>query len=280
MKGSAYNFLKGLGAKVPQKVITSEYNRIRRNLVRSVKGYEKKGFDVSFFDIPEKPKKITQSSINKLNKAVNEWKYYTGQKGVDVSMLGPNVTKTGQYASRNIGSKAGQDIAVKRQQAKAIQDIIGAEDELFDRNNEWYKKAVEEGYDIAGLPRDTDNLAIKIYEIAEEALDPGEARTGRQQALFSVVQLKATLSIQRFDDMGVLDPTYNVIYSFNLSQLDFVAIATEFESWLWASDQYTNPDMNGLEKVIGYMTRTQKNLSFFMKQQLAEAAAEEDFTEY
>lgn len=279
MKGNTYNFLKGLGQKIPQSVKNQEYNRIRRNLVRSVKGYAKRGFDVSFFNIPEKPKKITEGSINKLLNAVNEWKYYTGRPA-DVSKLSRDVQKTGKFASRNIGSLAGRDIAKKRQQAQALQNILNEDIALANKDNPWYQKAISEGVDINALPRDTDNLAIKLYEIAEEALDPGSARTGRQEALFSVVGLKASISIQRFDDMGVLNSDYNVIYSFNLSQLDFVAIANEFEAWLWASDQYTNPDMSGLEKIVNYMTKSQPNLSFYMKQQLANAAAEEDFTEY
>ena len=277
---NTYKFLKGLNQKVPQKVLEAEYKRVRSNLLRSIRGYEKRGFDVSFFDIPEKPKRITEGSLRRLQNSVNEWKYYTGRPGVDSSKLGSNVQKTGKFAYRNIGARSGRDIAIKRQQAKALESLIDEDFKLANKDNPYYQKAIDEGIDITKLPRDTDNLAIKIYEIAEEALDQGEAKTGRQQALFSVVGLKATLSIQRFNDIGVLDPNYNVVYSFNLSQLDFVAIANEFETWLWASDQYGQPNMSGLEKVIDYMTKSQKNLSFFMKQKLAEAAAEEDYEDY
>lgn len=273
---NTYKFLKGLNQKVPQKVLEAEYKRVRSNLLRSIRGYEKRGFDVSFFDIPEKPKRITEGSLRRLQNSVNEWKYYTGRPGVDSSKLGSNVQKTGKFAYRNIGARSGRDIAIKRQQAKALESLIDEDFKLANKDNPYYQKAIDEGIDITKLPRDTDNLAIKIYEIAEEALDTGDGKTGRQQALFSVVGLKATLSIQKFNDIGVLDPKYSAEYSFNLSQQDFVAIANEFEAWLWASSQYGQPDMSGLKKVVDCMVTPQKNLSFFQKQQFAEAAAEAD----
>ena len=100
MAGSTYQFLAGLGKKIPQKVLNNEYNRIYKNLVRSVRGYAKRGFDVMFFDIPDKPKKITPGSLKKLQKAVNEWHYYTGRGSVDVSQLGPNV-QSSSYTANN-----------------------------------------------------------------------------------------------------------------------------------------------------------------------------------
>lgn len=271
MAGSTYQFLAGLGKKIPQKVLNDEYNRLYRNLVRSVKGYAKRGFDVMFFDIPDKPKKITPGSLKKLQKAVNEWHYYTGRGPVDVSQLGPNVQKTGQMAERNIGSIAGRDIAKKRQQAEATRALIEK-----NKNNEFYRQAVAEGYDISQLPTDNENLALKLYEIAEEALGVDKGKTGRQQALFAVVNLKAELSIRTFDDMGVLDPTQSKVYSFNLSLVDFETLANAFEAWLWASDQYTDIDTSPLDRVVQAMTTNHDDLPFSAKAAVAESNEYED----
>jgi len=256
-KVSTYEFLKALNQKIPKKVVEQEYNRIYKNLVRSVKGYAKKGFDVLFFDIPDRPKKITEGSLRKLKNAVNEWKYYTGRPDVDVSKLGKNVQKTGKFAERNIGSKVGRDIAKKRQQTRAIEELIEK-----NKDNPYYREAVKAGYNISDLPNDTDNLAIKMYEIAEEALDSGDGKTSRQQALFSVVGKKAELSIQRFNDMGVLDTELSKVYSFNLSLIDFESLAMAFEAWLWASDQYTNIDTTPLEQLCSAMRTNHNNMSF------------------
>ena len=140
---STYNFLKGLGQKIPQKVLEQEYKRVRRNLVRSVKGYAKRGYDVLFFDIPDQPKRITEGSLRRLNKAVNEWKYYTGRPDVDVSQLGPNVQKTGEFAERNIGSFVGKDISKKRQQAWAVKELIEA-----NKDNPYYQQAKAQGIQV------------------------------------------------------------------------------------------------------------------------------------
>lgn len=274
-KVSTYQFLKALDQKIPQKVLEQEYNRIYKNLVRSVRGYAKKGFDVLFFDIPDKPKKITQGSLRKLENAVNEWKYYTGRPGVDASKLGKNVQKTGKYAERNIGSIAGKDIAKKRQQARATRELIEA-----NKDNQYYKQMRDMGYDLSQIPSDMDNLAIKIYEIAEEALQAGDGKTSRQQALFSVVNLKATLSLQAFDDMGVLDEELSKVYSFNLALIDFESLAMRFEAWLWASDQYTNIDTAPLEAICAAMRENHGEMSFKAKAQIADIDATEDFEEY
>lgn len=273
---SIIDAVKFFGQKPSKKLIEKEYTKLRKNLVRSIKYYQKKGYNIDFITVPEKPKRITEGSLRKLAKVVNEWNYYTGRGPVNPEMLSSRVEKSGEYAYRNLASPVAKSIKAKQSQSKQLQSNIDKEIELKNVDNPFLQQALAQGISISDMPREEDNLAIKIYEIAEAALDPGSARNGNQQALFEVVQRKAQLSIMRFDDMGVLDPEYNIIYSFNLSQQDFYAIAEEFEAWLWSSDQYDNVDLSGLEKVVGYMTKSQKNLSFYMKQKLANAVADED----
>lgn len=260
----------------------SEYNKLYRSLKRSVEGYKKKGYDVSFFNLPEKPTKATKGSINKLKSAINEWHYYTGRGKVDASKLPARISKTGTEAYKNLGSKVGKSINRKMQQAAAGQALIDAEKQYeanlaeLNRDNPYYMQAMAEGYNLTALPSASDNLALKIYEMAEEALyvDPKSAVNGNQQALFSVTEKKAELAIMRFDHVGVTDPSYNVVYNLNLADgsVNFSDIEAEFMGWLYASDQYNDIDTTPLEHVIDIMTKYNKNVSYNLKQMGAEAA--------
>lgn len=296
MAGSTYQFLAGLGKKVPQQVLHDEYYRIRRNLMRSINAYKKEGIDVSFFDMPEAPKKVTEASIRQIGKKAAEWKYLMSGGPASFSYTKGGMVHTQRL---NIAKTAPDVVSAKSQKIKKnqLKNLKKKEREALKKKNagnKYYQQALAEGYSLGDIPSDTDNFALKLLMIAEDALNPEDstrkryhAQTKRkynrqksysfnenQRALFSVVQKKAEMAIQRMIDKGFNDPEYAEDFSRQLER-DFYSIASDFEAWLWASDQYNNPDMSGLDKVLHSVTKHEKKLTGSKKRRLADGDGEE-----
>lgn len=280
--------------KLSQQQLEKEYERIRYNLERSIKKYQRRGLDTSFFEMPARPSKITEGSIRKLEKKLNEWKYLTGGN-IDYEKISPTWSRASEEV-RNFRVQNRQWLnakTVERNQQEALNQMR-AEVERNNQDNSYYKQALAEGYTIEDLVTDSENYALKLLQIAEDALyseDTTRARyrsqtkrkynrqkeykfTKNQLALFSVVKKKAQLSINQFMNMGIPnDKNAMEEYSYNL-QKNFYEISKEFEEWLWESDQWSNPIMKPLELVVKAMTKD-TSTSGRQKKQFANMIQEE-----
>ena len=299
---STYRFIKGLGGQPGQSEIEKEYWRQRKSLLEDIRKYRSRGIVVDF-DVPEIPKNITEGSIRVLEREHNHFRYITGRE-MRTSVTDPEHKKVPR--SEKWERSEGRDITIqnaKYLQARALSrkhetELAAKRAELERENldNIFWDAAQLEGYKWEDLPSDTENYALKLMMIAADALNPEDstakkyrAQTKRkynrkkaysfnenQKALFSVVQKKAQLAYQQFQNMGIGDPNLpekNKQYSKNLER-DFADIAKRFEEWLWESDQYSNPVMTGLEIAMIALNRTQRQ-SGAQKRKQAEEIEEE-----
>lgn len=99
-------------AKAPN-YIKQEYNRIRKNLMAQVRKLEKQGFFDAREKIPSIPKKITQGSINRLNKLVSN-KYRGLKEGLE-NILGESVRDV-EYKHRQEGARKRKEKAEHRRE--------------------------------------------------------------------------------------------------------------------------------------------------------------------
>ena len=266
---TTYNFLKGLGQKIPQKEIEKEYNRIRKNLIRSVRGYSKKGISSSsFFQIPDKPKKITEGSLRKLEKSVAEWKYYTGRKLTEeeYQSLPKDITRAFQH---NIGENAKRvakltriDKEVQEAAQKYREDL---EDQIYEKNkdNPEYQQMLEEGYSIATIPDRVTNDALGLYVKCENVFyEASDAlANGDHTRNWWFIQLKAETAMSAFLNMGVQE--YGSLYSFNIQHnkqgITYEEITDVLDTALYDSNQLDKDDR--FSKIINLMIGDPRKLN-------------------
>lgn len=281
---STYRFIKGLGGQPDQNEIKKEYYKIRKSFLEDIRKYRNRGINVDI-NIPDIPKNITEGSIRMLEKEHNHLRYITGREmraSVTNRDLIPRSEKWERSEGRDITIQNDKFLQARALSRKHEAEIAAkrAEIERENLDNIFWDAAQLEGYKWEDLPSDTENYALKLMMIAADALNPEDstakkyrAQTKRkynrkkaysfnenQKALFSVVQKKAQLAYQQFQNMGIGDPNLpekNKQYSKNLEQ-DFAKIAKKFEDWLWESDQYSNPVMTGLEIAMIALNRTQR----------------------
>lgn len=263
---STYQFLKGLNQKIPNKVVKQEYNRIYRNLKRSVYGYVKKGVTTSFFKLPSKPKKITEASLRRLQKSVVEWKYYTGQRLTEeeYKSLPSNISRSFQHNIKELNRRANKQSKLSKDVEDAIKKYREELDQqVRDKNkdNPDYQKMLEEGYDIDYIPDVVTNEAINLYNMAETAYSEatGELAKGNHNRNWWLVQLKAETALEAFADAGVRE--YSRLFSFNIrhSNREYADIVDTFDAALYDSDQLDKDER--FSNIMSLMTGNPKNLT-------------------
>ena len=279
--GSAVAFAKWINEQGNQKIkltkeqIHTEYQRVRRNLLRNIRAYTNRGADTSFFKVPAIPKNITEKSIERLKMKQYEWNYITGYGKVPLEEIPASWEKTSKEA---VELRAQSNFYKQEQRLERIKKKLIAEEreKLRKENldNIYWQMAQEEGLTWDDLPSASENYALKILAIAYDATNPEDSTrkryhamtkrkynrrkaysfSSKQLALFKVVQKKAETAVRAFTDRGFADPKESLKISARLEK-DFYDIAKAFEEWLWESDQYSNPSMSGLELVLNYATR-------------------------
>lgn len=244
MAGSAYNFAKALGLKPSQESIEKEYNRLYRNLVRSVRGYTKRGISTAFFKLPEKPMNITEGSIRSLQKKVVEWKYYTGKTLTPdkQKLLPKDITRSFTHNLKELSR-------IQRSKSKLSDEIRDAiiknreelENRLEEKNKENpdYIKMKEEGISYQRIPDSTTNKALQLYQMADEAYAEATRRLAERDSSrnWYFVQLKAEESLRSFNDAGIKD--FSRLFSFKVSHSgrDWSDIVDTFDTALYDSHQ-------------------------------------------
>lgn len=263
---STYQFLKGLNQKIPSKVVKQEYNRIYRNLKRSVYGYVKKGVSTSFFKLPSKPKKITEASLRRLQKSVAEWKYYTGQRLTDeeYKSLPSNISRSFQHNIKELNRRVNKQSKLSKDVEDAIKKYREELDQqVRDKNkdNPDYQKMLEEGYDVEYIPDVVTNEAINLYNMAETAYAEATAELakGNHNRNWWLVQLKAETALEAFADAGVRE--YSRLFSFNIrhSNREYADIVDTFDAALYDSDQLDKDER--FSNIMTLMTGNPKNLT-------------------
>ena len=117
-----------MAKKKPNKTI-QQYNRIRSQLNRQIRGMEKRGYFFEKPQVPAKPKKITAASVRRLKKIKSELyekaRFRTPEGTVTSG-------KRGRYLER---AKAGRRAAETRQARRQPIDYeaVAAEDVIYDR---------------------------------------------------------------------------------------------------------------------------------------------------
>lgn len=263
---STYQFLKGLNQKIPSKVVKQEYNRIYRNLKRSVYGYVKKGVSTSFFKLPSKPKKITEASLRRLQKSVAEWKYYTGQRLTDeeYKSLPSNISRSFQHNIKELNRRVNKQSKLSKDVEDAIKKYREELDQqVRDKNkdNPDYQKMLEEGYDVEYIPDVVTNEAINLYNMAETAYTEATAELakGNHNRNWWLVQVKAETALEAFADAGVRE--YSRLFSFNIrhSNREYADIVDTFDAALYDSDQLDKDER--FSNIMTLMTGNPKNLT-------------------
>lgn len=267
MSHSAYSFIKGLNGKPSAKIIREEYNRQHRNLLQSIRRMKNKGIDVSTFDIPKKPKRITEGSIRKIEKVRKEWEYETKRSG----------TSAIRKANLQYKKKQAMRRALEKFNENASKQIPNIPDSTKQKAKEWAD---------AGIPDWNDTLVSNLEDIINDALletagNGAGGVSGAQQSYYAMVNRRAEIAFQRFVDVGTGEPENRKLYSWNLAQVDYMTVQRNLEAWIWyqSDGTYDYPNMQGLNDVIAAMTTTIKTPEW-LKRQMADMYGEEDIADY
>lgn len=119
-----------------KKTISAEYKQKRRQLIKKVKGIERRGF---FFDrqvIPKEPKKPTKASIRAIEKLSKN--IYKKARYVDIST---GELMTGEQGRAHERSLAGKRAALTRRINSYSRQVKSAEEEEFERARREQDKA-------------------------------------------------------------------------------------------------------------------------------------------
>lgn len=255
--------------------LKEKYNKLYRNLKRSVYGYVKRGISTSFFKLPKKPKRVTRASIRALEKSIAEWKYYTAQKLTEeeYKMLPANISRQGKHNISEMSRMAHKRSKISKEVEDAIKDYRRDLEEKIvekNKNNEDYQKMIDEGYDIGDIPDVITNEAINLYNMAEyaysEAAD-GIAR-GDNKRNWYLVMLKAEEALQAFNDAGLIE--YSRLFSFNLKHCGraYSSIVEVFDAALYDSEQLDYGDR--FSNIMKCMIKEPKNMNARTRKEYAE----------
>ena len=265
---SAYSFIKGLGGKPSSKVIRNEYKRVRTNLLKSINRYKKKGIDVSSFKVPKQPKRITEGSLRRIQKIAEEWKYET-QHSASSPIRKANIEYKHKQAMRRALEKFNEN--AQNQPVKGLPE--GTEQQA-------------QAWAEAGIPDWDDTLISNLEDIINDALLEtagygAGAVSGKQQAYYAMVNRRAELAFQRFVDVGTGEPELRKLFSWNLSQVDYMVIQDTLEKWIWyqSDGTYDFPNLNGLNMVIAAMTTTKKTPEW-LKREMADMDDLDDIADF
>lgn len=268
-----------------KRSLETEYNRIYKNLRRSVYGYVKRGISTSFFQLPKKPKRVTEASIRALQKKQAEWKYYTSQKLTDeeYKMLPKNISRAFKHNISELSRRSREKAKISSEFDAAIkkyrQDL---EERIEEKNkyNEDYKKMVEEGYSIARIPDRVTNDALGLYIMAENVYNEATDALSRGDSSRNwwFVQYKAETAMNTFLDMGIHE--YGTLYSFNIKHNNqgrtYSDISATLDTALYDSEQLDYEER--FSKIIACMVGDPKHLTAEERKQYDEIRESLGFT--
>lgn len=236
-----------------------EYKRLRKNLLQSIRGYSKQGIYVAFFKVPAVPKKITEGSLRRLQKTVDEWKYITGRG-------------TAEGLPARV-SKIEAGILQQSRNLKELGTLRISEDEFeeINKDNPEWANALDDGYEFDDIPDAVSNEAIQFYDMAQEAIFNAQMElskkriTTRQRNYWRLVLWRGNFAIDGFTDIDLQKKS--TLFSFNVREKGVMSdMIDKMTKFLYESGQ---TEFELYDTVIDSLVFEPDVLTFEKKKQLA-----------
>ena len=256
---SAYDFLKGLGEKIPQKVLRQEYIRRRNAIVRRIKRAEKiaeqQNKDINIkIDIPKVPKRVTEGSFKKLERAEYQW--------------------TWQNESGDVA-----DLYKFTRRKRASQKAAAALDAEFKRLHQQVYSTTT-AVSPENIPSVEDKWIATLEHIIVSAISETDDPHGQQDNFYRVVNHRAKIALDMFVAIGINNEKERRQLNYNLEQLSndqFAKLQDDLQDWIWyyKPTMTYEPEMQDLLLIIKIVSG---NASESEKRLLADLSADEGFT--
>lgn len=208
-----------------QAALKQQYMQARKSFLSSLSRRRRAGFDVSHIKVPSIPKNITEGSIRQLNKAIENYKY-------DVKH------------SASEGS-------IQRQRAKRYDE---KKEEILAKRRATIAARTYYHQDLGGLPSFESKAVDDLMEIIDNAIE-NTGNTIKQDAYFALVDRRAKIAKNFFENMGINDPELKKVYAYNLEKT-YERAAALLERYIWYDSDggYNTPDVNSLNVIKQLMT--------------------------